>query len=145
MEASSRQAENVRLIRESIEAYDRGDLEYVVGRLDPEIEVYTAPGLINAGTYHGIDGFMQWVSQWLEAWETVQTEIVRVDPIGDHLVVAEVEQRGRGAGSGIDVEMRVGYLYELHDGKGTRFHIYRDREAALAAAERCARQPEPAE
>jgi uncharacterized protein len=126
---------NAELARAALEAWDRGDIDYALAQLDPEIEVHTAPGLVNSGTYHGIDGFLHWVGAWQEAWETFANTIVRVEALDDHFVVADIEQRGRGAGSGAEVEMRVGYLYEVHDGKCTRFHIYPDWDAAVRAAE----------
>jgi hypothetical protein len=51
-----------------------------------------------------------------------------------------VRQFGRGAGSGVEVEMRIAQLYEVHDHKATRVHYYPDRETALAAAERLNRE-----
>jgi len=43
-------------------------------------------------------------------------------------------QRGKGKGSGVEVEMRVCYMLEYRDGLATRVHLYADREQALEAA-----------
>ena len=135
-----RQRELAELAHSAIDAYNRGDIQAVLEQLDEQIEVYTAPGLVNAGTYNGHDGFLQWLAQWSEAWDEFRLELERIDFVGEHYEVVSVRQFGRGAGSGVEVEMRTAQLYEIHDGKATRLHYYPDRDAALAAAERLSRE-----
>ena len=136
----SRQQELAELARRGIEAFNRGDIETVLEQLDDEVEVYTPPELPNAGTYRGHDGFLRWIAQWSEAWEEFRLELERIDFVGEHYEVVTVRQFGRGAGSGVEVEMRIAQLYEVHDGKATRLHYYPDRETALATAERLSRE-----
>ena len=71
---------------------------------------------------------------WLEAWESFTIDVVEFEPIGERHVVGDVRQSGRGRGSGVEVEMRLGYLWEVRGGKVIRLHIVPDRETALAAA-----------
>jgi ketosteroid isomerase-like protein len=138
----SRGEENIALVRKTLAAYNRGDLASIIETMDPAIEIYTAPGLLNAGTYHGVDGFMSWVKHWIDAWESFHNEIRRIEPRGEHHVVAEIYQTARGKGSGAEVQMQVGYLYEIRDGLGTRFHIYPDWDTAAAVADRLRRELE---
>jgi ketosteroid isomerase-like protein len=132
----SRQREVEGLARRSIDAYNRGDVEALLEQLDEEIEVCTPPELPNAGTYRGHQGFLQWLGQWDEAWEEFRLEIERIDFVGDRCGVVTVRQFGRGAGSGVEVEMRIAQLYEMRGDKAARLHYYPDRETAVAAAER---------
>jgi ketosteroid isomerase-like protein len=136
----SRQRELEGLARRSIDAYNRGDVGALLEQLDEEIEVYTPPELPNAGTYRGHQGFLQWLGQWDEAWEEFRLEIERIDFVGDRCGVVTVRQFGRGAGSGVEVEMRIAQLYEMRGDKATRLHYYPDRETALATAERLGRE-----
>lgn len=140
--ATEHQKENVELARRGIEAFNAGDQASVLGFLDPEVEVFTAPGLINAGTYHGIDGFLAWAAQWLEAWDDFRNEIERVYAVGNDHVVVELWQAARGAGSGIPVEMRIAYMFEVRDQRATRLHLYPDAAEARAAAERLSGEPD---
>jgi ketosteroid isomerase-like protein len=142
MAASSFREENLALVRAAIDAYNRGDIEYILETLDPEIEVYAEPGLVNAGTYRGIDGFKTWVTEWTDAWESFRNDIHRIETIGDHHVLAEVDQFARGAGSGVEVEMRLVYMFEEHDGRASRLHLYRDWDAAAEVVERLRREAE---
>jgi ketosteroid isomerase-like protein len=43
-------------------------------------------------------------------------------------------QRGRGRGSGVDVEARYTFLYDVHGGKITRMALYGELGEALEAA-----------
>mgnify|MGYP001130969543 CR=1 FL=1 len=47
---------------------------------------------------------------------------------------AAATQRGRGKGSGVELENRFAGLYEIHDGQITRVRMYMDLESALEAA-----------
>jgi ketosteroid isomerase-like protein len=120
----SGQREMEGLARRSIDAYNRGDVEALLEQLDEEIEVYTPPELPNAGTYRGHQGFLQWLDQWDEAWEEFRLEIERIDFVGDRCGVVTVRQFGRGAGSGVEVEMRIAQLYEMRGDKAARLHYY---------------------
>ena len=49
-------------------------------------------------------------------------------------MVAVCRQRGTGRSSGISVEQTMVYMWEFRDGKIVRFHLYGDREDAIAGA-----------
>jgi hypothetical protein len=78
---------------------------------------------------------VQWVSRWLEAWESFEVEPRDFEPVGEYHVLIDVLQHGIGKGSGIEVEMQAFYMIEVGDGMAKRVHLYPDREVALAAAE----------
>lgn len=124
------------IARRSIDAYNRGDAEALLEQLDAEIEVYAPPELPNAGAYRGHQGFLKWLGQWDEAWDEFRLEIESIEFVGERYGVVTVHQFGRGAGSGVEVEMRIFQLYEIQGDKATRIHLYPDRETAVAAAER---------
>jgi limonene-1,2-epoxide hydrolase len=142
MEASSEQSSNIAMVRAAIDAYNRGDIAYILENLDPAIEVYTEPGLINAGTYRGIQGFETWISEWTTAWQSFHNDIVRVETVDERFVLTEVDQHAQGAGSGVEVEMRLVYLFEARDGRARRLHLYRDWDAAREALDRLRREDE---
>jgi ketosteroid isomerase-like protein len=129
---SSREA-NVALIHAGMDAFNRGDHDAVIALLDPEIECHVDPSLMNGGFWYGIDGYREMLESWGEAWEEIEMTILGVETPDDRHLVAEVHQRAVGAGSGVPVEMRMFNLYEIRGGRALRFHIYPDRDAALAA------------
>ena len=126
---------NVEIIRRGFEAFDAGDVETVLAFLDEEVEIYTAPGLINTGTYRGRDGFLRWLRQWLEAWEDYEAEPAELAAVGDSHVLVTVHQNARGAGSGVAVEMDAYWAFEVRGERMSRIALYPDRAQALAAIE----------
>jgi ketosteroid isomerase-like protein len=135
MEASSEQR-NVELTRLGFEAYNAGDYEALARLLHPEVELHADGELINGGDYRGHEGFMRWNSEWTEAWERFRIEPRSVEAIGGRYVVADTHQVARGAGSGIEVEMDVFWIFEVGDGHVLRMHLYPSRDRADAAIER---------
>ena len=136
--------ERMALARRGIEAYAAGDVEGALTLFSPEVEVYAPPGeQITTGTYHGLEGFLQWSGEWNDAWESFDLELVTVEAVGERHAVAAVLGRGVGRGSGLEVEALSGYVLELdEDSKCVYFALYQDHERALAAAR--AREGEPA-
>jgi ketosteroid isomerase-like protein len=135
-EPSERQRRNLELTRARFDAYNSGDLEYLLTTFHPQLELVSDAGLLNAGTFHGPEGFVQWVTQWNEAWEDFQVEPLRIEPVGEDHVIVDVHQTGHGAGSGIPVEMTVFWAFETIDELTTRAHLCSKREQAVAAVER---------
>ncbi len=122
------------LLLEAFAANERGDEDALRELMHPEIEVYAEPGMINSGRYTGWQGWLDWTSQWNEAWEEVSYEPLEFIEVGDSVVVAPTRVVGRGAGSGLEIDRVFAYVYELRDGKGVRFHTYGSKERALEAA-----------
>ena len=129
---TSREA-NVDLVHAGMNAFNRGDHEAVLAMLDPEIECRVHGALMNPGTWHGIDGYQRMMAIWGEAWGTMEMTVLAVETPDDRHAIAEVHQRAVGAVSGVPVEMRLFYCYEIRDGRAVRFHVYPDRDTALAA------------
>jgi ketosteroid isomerase-like protein len=103
------------MLRRGWESYMRGDIEETLATLDPEIVVHAPVTMANAGTYHGRDGFLAWIAQWNEAWESFTGEVIEVEPIGERHLVASVRQTGIGRGSGVRVTMDTAWTYEVRD------------------------------
>ena len=121
-------------------AYLTGDEDTLRTLIPPDGEIHGAPGIVNSGTYHGFDGFQQWVKQWEEAWEEINYELLELIDVGDSIVVVPVHVIGRGAGSGLEIDSVFGWLYEFRDEQAVRFHVYASVEDAREAAGRLAEE-----
>lgn len=127
---------NAELVQRVLGAYLAGDEETLRSMIPPEGEIYGEPGLLNAGTYWGFDGFQEWINHWEDAWDDVHYELLEMIEVGDSLVVVPVHIVGRGAGSGVEIDSVFGWMYEFQDGKAIRFHVYATVDGALEAARR---------
>ncbi len=124
--------ENVELIRGGYEAFARGDVDAVLGRLDPEIELRPAPEFPGEDSYHGHAGFLAYSERWLESWEEYRIIPEEFIEVGDRVVVVH-RAVGRGKGSGIDVETRAAHVWTIRERKIVRLEIFRAPVDAVEA------------
>jgi len=127
---------NVQLANEMLAAYMRGDEDRLRDLIDPEGEIHGAPGLVNAGTYRGYEGFRQWIGQWTEAWAEERFELGDVVEVDESLLVVPAHVTARGASSGVEIDNVFGWLFEWSGGRASRFHVYVTFEDAMDAARR---------
>jgi ketosteroid isomerase-like protein len=129
----SERDENELRLRAGVEAYNRGDFGGMVSIFDPEIELVVDTAQGNPGTWYGLDGFRKMVESWRDAFAEDRSEVIDVSMVDDNHLIAEMRQTAVGSVSGVPVEMTNYYLLELRDHRAVRFHIYGDRDTALAA------------
>jgi len=133
MEASSPE-ERLALVGRAWDAYNAGDLETGLEMFDAEVEVYTSPQLANAGTYRGREELVGWIAAWNEAWESFHLNDVETVPVGEYHAVTRMQQTGIGRGSGVEVTMETGWVYEVRDGHCVHMGVHPSFESALAVA-----------
>jgi ketosteroid isomerase-like protein len=129
----SERERNLELVRSAFEAFDASDTARLISTLHPEIECHVSPRLINSGTWHGHDGYLEMTGAWFEAWEGLHYEAIDLEAPDDRHVLASMRQIATGRGSGVPVEMDIVFLFEVDDGLARRFHVYPDRKSAIAA------------
>jgi ketosteroid isomerase-like protein len=131
---SGRNDRRVEILRRGIQAYNARDTAALLALLDPEVEIVNSSQLPNAGTFHGHEGFRRWMAEWHEAWEDFQNLPKEVIPVGERHVVARVQGDGRGRGSGIEVSMEVGWVYEIRDDLCVFMSLQPSFDAAMSMA-----------
>jgi ketosteroid isomerase-like protein len=124
--------ENVDLVREGCEAFNRGDSEWIDRFVDPECEVIEARDIPGAATYRGHDGLRQALAHWTEPFTDLRVELERAVDDGDR-VIWIVRQHARGKASGAPVQVRVGYISTFRAGRLVRWEMMSPK-AALEAA-----------
>jgi ketosteroid isomerase-like protein len=124
----------VELIELGFDAWERGDVETALSYYDPEVVVFAPPEVGNPGTFHGHEGFMQWVTAWYEAWDPFEQELLRIEPVGDTHVLAVVNQRGTGRGSGVEIEREATWVFDVRDERLIYMALYFDHAQAEADA-----------
>ena len=126
----------VELVRNQVEALDRGDLDGVMSSV-------TEDGVLDA---RGVDGFFEgraairgFLEDWFRLYEELEFELEAVSHLGGGVVFAVVIQDGRLAGSGGHLGQREGWVYLCVGGSIARLTTY-DVDQARAAAERLAEE-----
>jgi ketosteroid isomerase-like protein len=124
---------NAEIIRASIEAWNAGNQEDLLGYLAPDAEIRTLRSELEGRPYRGPEGFRRAISDFEEDWEYVRFRLEEIEPSNDVVFVRCVlETRGRG--SGIELEMPIGWLWEFRDGLVIKLRTYSDPDEARRAA-----------
>ena len=125
--------ENVELVRGFYDAYQSGDTDRALERLDPEFEFVDMPVLPGAGVYRGRQGFLDWVTAFEESFEDYRFEPIELIAEEDR-VLAPTRVRAIGRGSGAEVEMTFFALWTVRDGAIVAQRAFSERAEAFAAA-----------
>ena len=129
---------SIDVVRQAYEAFKAGDAEGLIAVSDPEIEFGTsaaAPG----GTFRGHPGIRRYLKEVEVAFgDRWDAEIERIADAGAERVVLIARISGQGK-AGEPLELRLGHVWELRDGKLLRGTVYLDPHEALEAVEAAAR------
>jgi uncharacterized protein len=133
--------DNIEVIRRSIEAFNSGDVEEMIGLADPELEWLPAFGAATDGgtAYHGHDGFREYWRGTQEIWDHFRFEPEQVVGEGDSIVVIG-RGSGRAKGSGIEIDQPFAMFLRVAGGKLVFGQTFTDPDAARAAADRSAEE-----
>jgi ketosteroid isomerase-like protein len=124
--------ENVEIVRRSIDALNRGDLESALKDAAPDFEYDLSRAVGPWRGVYGRDGALSVGREIVESWEWVRFELHELIEVGEHVVVPWTMH---GAGrDGIEVKARSTWLCTIRDGLIVRTCLYQERAEALEAA-----------
>jgi ketosteroid isomerase-like protein len=122
-------------VKAGLEALNRGDIEEQLTWVDPAFRFDMTERVFNPDVYEGHEGLRRFNRDLSEVWEEFQLEVEDLlESESGGTVVALYRMRGRGKGSGVEVELESATVWEFRDDKAVSARIYRDRDAAFAAA-----------
>jgi len=121
---------NLDLVRAIFAEWERGEFPAMPPWADPEIEFVIPDGpepstRVGTAAAPGIEAF-------LELWETLRFDAEEYRELDDGSVLVMSRMRGRGAGSGVEVDQSRASVFHLRNSKVTRLALYWDRERALS-------------
>ena len=129
---------SVELMREGLAAFSRGDFDGTLALIDPDVEWHAAfllPDLPPGKTvYRGHDEVRNLWEAFTSAFEEMTVEMG--DPVhaSEEVVVARVRFRGRGAGSGVEVDRVLYYVQRQRDERLVYCRAFDTEREALEAA-----------
>ena|SRR5688572_10535709 len=125
--------ENVEIVRRAWEASSDGDVSAWFQAADPNIRLYPRPEEPDAADeYRGLDGLMEYLTNWYSQWDEYDVEPIEFIDAGKHVLVV-ARERGRMARTGVEVEGVFSYSFVLRDGKAVEWHMYDSHAEALEA------------
>jgi ketosteroid isomerase-like protein len=127
---------NVQLLYDGLEAFSRGDLDASLDNMHPDVEwhvVFRLPDLpLPKDVYRGRDEVKALWTQFRSAWDEMTVTVEEVLHVDDERVVARARFRGRGAGSGIEIDRVVFYAFRIREGQLYYCRAFEDEPGARA-------------
>jgi ketosteroid isomerase-like protein len=128
---------NVEVVRDAVEAFNRGDLDAALELMHPEVEWSTPDAFPDGGTYRGREAVAEFWRTWREAFTGFQLHLERCVAVGRTHVLAAFQVSGEGTGSGAGVESpTVFQLGEVRDERVVWVTMYLSEDEATGAAAR---------
>jgi ketosteroid isomerase-like protein len=116
------------LARGGVEAFNRGDVEELIERADPELRLVPVRSLLVGGEYRGHDGIRQYLADMDEDWQQREIVIDEISDVGDGvLVLGTFRAVGR---SGNEVSQPIAWHTTYREGKLFSLVAYTDQESA---------------
>ena len=109
--------ENVELMRKAYEAWNRGELDWLLDHMTDDFEFWAGLGFSDLdAVYRGKEGWRRFVEMWRDAWAEITVRVERIEDLEDRLL-ALLTFDGNGRGSGVEVSLRVGQVATVRDTK----------------------------
>jgi ketosteroid isomerase-like protein len=122
------------VVQEMYEAVNTRDWDTGFGLLTEDLEWHEPAQAFHTGTHRGFDEIRQRLEDQLEVFDELTIEPLEFHERGE-LIAVPVRQRARGEGSGVEVEIRIGHLWAVRDGRIARLDVFAARDDALRAAD----------
>jgi ketosteroid isomerase-like protein len=125
--------ENVEVVRQSLNAYSRRDVDGLRALTHPDVELdWSESRSWLAGVYRGIEEALRFYDGYFEAFDEIDIKPDCFIHAGELVVVPNVaHQRGR---SGNSVSARSTLVFTLRSRRIVRISLYQDTDQALRAA-----------
>src|SRR5262249_48705132 len=127
--------ENVEVALAAVDAWNRGDRKAWLALWDEEAEFYPLRAQLEGESYAGHDGLMRFLAEMTEDFEEVRFEIEETRDAGEQ-VVGIGRFRARGRASGVDINVPLGVVQRVRQGKIVYTRMFSDPAEALEAAGR---------
>ncbi|HEY7629952.1 MAG TPA: nuclear transport factor 2 family protein [Thermoleophilaceae bacterium] len=125
--------DNIQIVLEENSRYNAGDHEPRLEFWHEDAEYHQSREDPDADVHRGIDEIRALFARWSESYPDLTSEPLEARGNGPR-VFLWVRLVGRGARSGLPMEMELGQVYWLRDGRVERLDEYPERAEALAAA-----------
>jgi ketosteroid isomerase-like protein len=124
--------ENVHVVQAGFAAYLRGDVPAMLDHFASNVVVTTRPDQPDARDFHGHDGLMEQLTEWIETWDGFSIEIMRLRDVED-LVIVVAHEQGQGTRSGVPMDDEVTFVFTVEAAKIVRWQMFGSEPEALAA------------
>ena len=127
--------QNVEIVRQMIDAFNRGDLDASSEHWADNVDYRAVEGAPDDhGPIHGKVAMRAYVQDWIDTFDQFTVEPMELIDAGEGQVVGVLRNSGRAKLSGVETDLTFAALYTVRDGKLERGREYWSRDEALEAA-----------
>jgi uncharacterized protein len=129
-QADDRREPGIAVVRGFNDALTRGDVPGMLDFLDPQVE-WRAPASVPwGGTFHGHEGFREFLEKLLEQPAEFRRELTEYVDAGERVVVL-LRQMGRRKDGDTEYDVPEVHVWTVRDGKVVDFEGYFDTATVL--------------
>lgn len=125
---------NLERLQQGLGAFSRGAFGEAMAYMHPEIEwhlTFRLPDLPPAkDVYRGPDEIRELWAAFASVWEELTIELEEILYADDERILARARFRGRGAGSGVEVDRMVFYAFRMREGQLAYSRAFDDEASA---------------
>jgi len=121
-------------VRDTVEAYGKGDVEWLLAQSDPDVGIRQAKELVDASTYSGPEAVVDALLDWPKEWENFRIEPTRIFAPNESQVIIVAIHRGRSLRFELDVEAEITWLITRRDDLMLRWEMFMSVDEAIEAA-----------
>src|SRR4029079_13001008 len=127
--------ENVKIVRDAFETYNRGDLDAFLDEYcSDDIDYRAVEGALDdQGPIHGKAAVRAFMQDWLDMFDNFAAEPLELVEAGEDKVIVVVRISGRAKLSGVETDLTYAELYTWRDRKIARGRQYWTRAEAFEA------------
>ena len=101
--------------------------------MEPGAELYPLRAQLEGKAYRGVQGVRQMLADFDQDWEFVRMDAEELREAGDQVVLLG-RLRARGRASGVDLDVPLGFVWRLRDGKVVYARSFSEQADALRDA-----------
>jgi ketosteroid isomerase-like protein len=125
---------NFEIVRAIIDSLNKRDLAQALEAAHEEFEADWSNSIApHGGVYRGRERARELFESFLEAWEEFRWDVQEIVEVDEARVVVVNRVRGRGRGSGVEVDATGAQLWTIIGGKLRSVKLYQSKAEALDA------------
>jgi ketosteroid isomerase-like protein len=126
--------ENIEIVRTIIASINRRDLDQALVAAHEDFEADWSNSIApHGGVYRGRERARALFEAFLEAWEEFRWDVQEIVEVDEARVVVVNRVRGRGRGSGVEVDATGAQVWTIAGGKVRSVKLYQSKADALEA------------
>jgi ketosteroid isomerase-like protein len=126
--------ENVELLHQAFDAFNRRDLDAFLALCDPDVEFISYLARVEGGEpYRGHEGVRAWSERLLAVYPDFRAEIEEARDLGSR-TIARVRTHGHGVESDAPMAQTVWHVAEVRHGKAVWWRFFASEAEAVEAA-----------